>query len=62
MTVVTELALEAGIPPGVFNVVQGTGETVGAALVAHPEVDAITFTGSNATGRAIRAAPRRGCA
>ena len=46
--VVAELALEAGIPPGVFNVVQGIGETVGAALVAHPEVDAITFTGSNA--------------
>jgi acyl-CoA reductase-like NAD-dependent aldehyde dehydrogenase len=53
--VVAELALEAGIPPGVFNVVQGTGESVGAALVAHPEVDAITFTGSNATGRAIQA-------
>ena len=52
---IAELALEAGIPPGVFNVVQGTGETVGAALVAHPEVDAITFTGSNATGRAIQA-------
>ena len=54
--VVAELALEAGIPPGVFNVVQGVGETVGAALVAHPEVDAITFTGSNQTGRAIQAA------
>ena len=53
---IAELALEAGIPPGVFNVVQGTGEAVGAALVAHPGVDAITFTGSNATGRAIQAA------
>jgi acyl-CoA reductase-like NAD-dependent aldehyde dehydrogenase len=53
---IAELALEAGIPPGVFNVVQGTGEIAGAALVAHPEVDAITFTGSNATGRAIQAA------
>ena len=55
-----ELALEAGIPPGVFNVVQGTGEAVGAALVAHPEVDAISFTGSVADrqrdpGRARRA-------
>ena len=50
-----ELALEAGIPPGVFNVVQGTGETAGAAIVAHPQVDAITFTGSNATGSAIQA-------
>jgi acyl-CoA reductase-like NAD-dependent aldehyde dehydrogenase len=57
---IAELALEAGIPPGVFNVVQGTGEAVGQALVAHPEVDALTFTGSNATGRAIQAgaAPR----
>jgi acyl-CoA reductase-like NAD-dependent aldehyde dehydrogenase len=57
---IAELALEAGIPSGVFNVVQGKGETVGQALVAHPEVDAITFTGSNATGRAIQAgaAPR----
>jgi acyl-CoA reductase-like NAD-dependent aldehyde dehydrogenase len=53
---VAELALEAGIPPGVFNVVQGTGESVGAALVEHPEIDAVTFTGSNPTGRAIQAA------
>ncbi len=44
--VVAELALEAGIPPGVFNVVQGTGEAVGAAVVAHPQVDVISFTGS----------------
>jgi acyl-CoA reductase-like NAD-dependent aldehyde dehydrogenase len=51
-----ELALEAGIPEGVLNVVQGAGETVGAALVEHPDVDAITFTGSNPTGRAIQAA------
>ncbi|MHB8695069.1 MAG: aldehyde dehydrogenase family protein [Solirubrobacteraceae bacterium] len=54
--VVAELALEAGIPPGVFNVVQGTGEAVGAAVVAHPQVDVITFTGSVDTGRAIQAA------
>ena len=53
--VIAELALEAGIPPGVFNVVQGRGETVGAAIVAHPQVDAITFTGSNPTGSAIQA-------
>jgi acyl-CoA reductase-like NAD-dependent aldehyde dehydrogenase len=53
--VVAELALEAGIPPGVFNIVQGTGETVGAAVVAHPHVDAISFTGSVQTGRAIQA-------
>ena len=52
---VAELALEAGIPPGVFNVVQGTGETVGAAVVEHPQVDAISFTGSVQTGRVIQA-------
>ena len=53
---VAELALEAGIPPGVFNVVQGTGAQAGAAIVDHPQVDALTFTGSGATGRAIQAA------
>ena len=51
-----ELALEAGIPPGVFNVVQGGGEVVGAALVDARETDAISFTGSVATGAAIQAA------
>src|SRR4051794_15211114 len=51
-----ELALEAGIPPGVFNVVQGVGEVAGAALVDAREVDAISFTGSVATGSAIQAA------
>ena len=49
------LALEADIPPGVFNVVQGVGEVVGAALVEHPQVDAICFTGSVETGRRIQA-------
>jgi acyl-CoA reductase-like NAD-dependent aldehyde dehydrogenase len=53
---VAELALEAGIPPGVFNVVQGVGEVVGAGLVEHPEVNVISFTGSGPTGRAIQAA------
>jgi acyl-CoA reductase-like NAD-dependent aldehyde dehydrogenase len=51
-----ELALEAGIPPGVFNVVQGVGETAGAALVTHPDVAAISFTGSVRTGQAIQRA------
>ncbi|WP_322767044.1 MULTISPECIES: aldehyde dehydrogenase family protein [unclassified Frankia] len=51
-----ELALEAGIPPGVFNVVQGVGEVVGAALVASADIDALSFTGSVATGCAIQAA------
>jgi acyl-CoA reductase-like NAD-dependent aldehyde dehydrogenase len=49
-----ELALEAGIPEGVLNVVTGDGET-GAALVAHPGVDKIAFTGSTAVGREIGA-------
>jgi acyl-CoA reductase-like NAD-dependent aldehyde dehydrogenase len=51
---VAELALEAGIPPGVFNVVQGTGEAVGAELVLHPDADVISFTGSGQTGRRIQ--------
>ncbi len=41
-----ELVLEAGYPPGVFNVVTGTGITAGAALSHHPLVDKLTFTGS----------------
>ncbi|HCE10639.1 MAG TPA: aldehyde dehydrogenase, partial [Oxalobacteraceae bacterium] len=41
-----ELAQEAGFPPGVLNVVTGDGPTAGAALVNHPEVDKVTFTGS----------------
>ena len=48
-----ELALEAGMPPGVLNVVPGFGRTAGAALVEHPDVDKITFTGSPAVGRQI---------
>jgi aldehyde dehydrogenase (NAD+) len=48
-----ELCLEAGIPPGVVNIVQGQGRTVGSALAAHPDVDKIAFTGSTATGQAI---------
>jgi acyl-CoA reductase-like NAD-dependent aldehyde dehydrogenase len=48
-----ELVVEAGFPPGVVNVVTGYGDPTGAALVAHPGVDKIAFTGSTATGRAI---------
>ncbi len=47
---------EAGLPPGVFNLVQGIGEEAGAALVAHPGVDRISFTGSVETARKIGAA------
>jgi acyl-CoA reductase-like NAD-dependent aldehyde dehydrogenase len=46
---------ESGAPAGTYNVVTGPGETVGVALVECPDVDMITFTGSVATGRAIRA-------
>ena len=48
-----EQALQAGIPAGVLNVVHGYGSTVGDALVTHPDVRAISFTGSTATGNTI---------
>ena len=48
-----ELAAEAGFPPGVLNVVPGFGETAGAALVRHPGVSTISFTGSTEVGRII---------
>jgi acyl-CoA reductase-like NAD-dependent aldehyde dehydrogenase len=48
-----ELAAEAGFPPGILNVVPGFGETAGAALVAHPDVDSVAFTGSTEVGRLI---------
>jgi 5-carboxymethyl-2-hydroxymuconic-semialdehyde dehydrogenase len=48
-----ELALEAGIPAGVLNLVHGDGPAVGAPLAAHPDVRAISFTGSTATGQRI---------
>ena len=48
-----ELALEAGLPPGVLNVIPGPGSSAGAALVRHPGVDKITFTGSTEVGKQI---------
>ena len=48
-----ELALEAGIPAGVLNLVHGYGKEAGEPLVAHPDVRAISFTGSTATGNRI---------
>ena len=48
-----ELALEAGIPPGVLNLVHGTGKDAGEPLCTHPDVRAISFTGSTATGNSI---------
>jgi 4-guanidinobutyraldehyde dehydrogenase/NAD-dependent aldehyde dehydrogenase len=50
---IAELAVEAGIPEGVFNVVPGFGHTAGKALAAHMDVDCIAFTGSTATGKVV---------
>ncbi|MCC8970356.1 aldehyde dehydrogenase family protein [Bradyrhizobium brasilense] len=50
---VGELALEAGLPKGVLNIVTGPGRIVGDALVNHPDVDKVTFTGSPGVGRGI---------
>jgi betaine-aldehyde dehydrogenase/5-carboxymethyl-2-hydroxymuconic-semialdehyde dehydrogenase len=52
-SLLADLVEEAGFPPGVFNVVQGYGEEVGAALVAHPLLRRISFTGAPETGRSI---------
>ncbi len=52
-TMLAELALEVGLPPGVLNLVHGLGPNVGEALVTHPQVKAIAFTGSTAVGRHI---------
>ncbi len=54
-----ELALEAGVPAGVLNVVHGLGGEAGAPLVAHRGVDLVSFTGSAATGRVINEAAAR---
>ena len=48
-----ELIMEAGVPPGVVNIVSGYGETAGAALAGHPDVDKLAFTGSHITGQSI---------
>jgi aldehyde dehydrogenase (NAD+) len=50
---IAELAMEAGVPPGVINVVPGFGETAGAALASHHDVDKVAFTGSHVTGQSI---------
>jgi aminomuconate-semialdehyde/2-hydroxymuconate-6-semialdehyde dehydrogenase len=52
-TMLGELALEIGLPPGVLNLVHGLGPNVGEPLVSHPKVKAISFTGSTAVGRRI---------
>lgn len=55
-SLLADITAEAGLPDGVFNVVQGYGEEAGAALVSHPDVRRVSFTGSVATGRIIAAA------
>jgi 5-carboxymethyl-2-hydroxymuconic-semialdehyde dehydrogenase len=55
-SLLADLTRDAGLPDGVFNVVQGIGEEAGAALTAHPGVDRIAFTGSIETGRLVAAA------
>ena len=51
--IVIEALHEAGLPPGVFNVVNGLGSVVGATLAAHPKIAKISFTGSTAVGKSI---------
>jgi acyl-CoA reductase-like NAD-dependent aldehyde dehydrogenase len=55
-SLLADIAQEAGLPGGVLNVVQGFGQEAGAALVAHPGVARVSFTGSVATGRSVAAA------
>jgi succinate-semialdehyde dehydrogenase/glutarate-semialdehyde dehydrogenase len=50
---IAELFREAGLPPGVLNVITGDGRTVGEALVSHPDVRRVAFTGSTAAGRRV---------
>jgi aldehyde dehydrogenase (NAD+) len=56
---VAELAVEAGLPEGAFNVVTGFGHEAGAALTAHPGVNLLTFTGSNEVGTMVQEAAAR---
>jgi aldehyde dehydrogenase (NAD+) len=48
-----EIAMEVGLPPGVLNVLTGPGSVMGQALVEHPDIDKIAFTGDTSTGKAI---------
>src|SRR4051812_41809656 len=58
-SILADLTDEAGFPPGVFNVIQGIGEEVGAALVQDPRLRRVSFTGSPETGREIGVAAAR---
>jgi aminomuconate-semialdehyde/2-hydroxymuconate-6-semialdehyde dehydrogenase len=54
------ICIEAGLPPGVLNIVHGAGASAGASIVEHPDIDTISFTGGTATGEVIarEAAPK----
>lgn len=52
-SVLAEILAESGIPPGVFNLVHGLGQEAGQALIEHPDISAISFTGGTVTGRKI---------
>ena len=52
-TMLGEIATEAGLPPGVLNILNGTGVNIGDAMVRHPKISAISFTGGTATGEHI---------
>src|SRR5262249_55634228 len=54
--VLAEILDEVGVPPGVMNLVTGYGQTVGAAMIGHSDVDFVTFTGSEGVGRLVGAA------
>jgi aldehyde dehydrogenase (NAD+) len=55
-----EIIAESGLPAGVFNLVNGDGPTVGAAISAHPEIDLVSFTGSTRAGREVARAAADG--
>ncbi len=58
--ILTEIIDECGLPPGVFNLVNGDGPNVGAAISSHPEIDVVSFTGSTRAGREVAKAAADG--
>lgn len=58
--ILTEIIAESGLPAGVFNLVNGDGPTVGAAISAHPQIDLVSFTGSTRAGREVAKAAADG--
>lgn len=58
--ILTEIIAESGLPAGVFNLVNGDGPTVGAAISAHPEIDLVSFTGSTRAGQEVAKAAADG--